>query len=127
MLPQIVLGPACGESRRSRSAEVWASGASSTRLMLGRESAAAALAASLCTPFRRIFCGVRPLMPSRMQRTDSTIPQPASATPPPAMPSRPVLGVPLALTDYERTLDWIDATVARARARATSASPPSTR
>jgi N-acetylglucosaminyldiphosphoundecaprenol N-acetyl-beta-D-mannosaminyltransferase len=30
------------------------------------------------------------------------------------MPSRPVLGVPLALTDYRRTLEWIDATVARA-------------
>ena len=27
--------------------------------------------------------------------------------------SQPVLGVPLALTDYERTLDWIDETVAR--------------
>ena len=32
------------------------------------------------------------------------------------MPSQRVLGVPLALTDYERTLDWIDAAVA-ARAR----------
>jgi N-acetylglucosaminyldiphosphoundecaprenol N-acetyl-beta-D-mannosaminyltransferase len=31
---------------------------------------------------------------------------------PPAMPSHPVLGVPLALTDYEHTLDWIDAAVA---------------
>jgi N-acetylglucosaminyldiphosphoundecaprenol N-acetyl-beta-D-mannosaminyltransferase len=30
----------------------------------------------------------------------------------PVMPSEPVLGVPLALTDYERTLDWIDAAVA---------------
>src|SRR4051812_8088249 len=30
--------------------------------------------------------------------------------------AQPVLGVPLALTDYERTLDWIDETVAR-RAR----------
>jgi N-acetylglucosaminyldiphosphoundecaprenol N-acetyl-beta-D-mannosaminyltransferase len=27
------------------------------------------------------------------------------------MPSHPVLGVPLALTDYTRSLDWIDATV----------------
>src|SRR3954452_25213587 len=27
--------------------------------------------------------------------------------------AQPVLGVPLALTDYERTLDWIDETVAR--------------
>src|SRR5918992_93030 len=34
------------------------------------------------------------------------------------IPSRqPLLGVPLALTDYARTLDWIDATVA-ARGRA---------
>ncbi len=37
-----------------------------------------------------------------------------------------VLGVPLALTDYERTMDWIDATVAAGGRRATSASPPST-
>jgi N-acetylglucosaminyldiphosphoundecaprenol N-acetyl-beta-D-mannosaminyltransferase len=29
----------------------------------------------------------------------------------PVMPSEPVLGVPLALTDYERTLDWVDAAV----------------
>jgi N-acetylglucosaminyldiphosphoundecaprenol N-acetyl-beta-D-mannosaminyltransferase len=28
---------------------------------------------------------------------------------PPAVPAEPVLGIPLALTDYERTLDWIDA------------------
>jgi N-acetylglucosaminyldiphosphoundecaprenol N-acetyl-beta-D-mannosaminyltransferase len=34
----------------------------------------------------------------------------------PRMPAQPVLGVPLALTDYESTLDWIDAAVA-ARAR----------
>jgi N-acetylglucosaminyldiphosphoundecaprenol N-acetyl-beta-D-mannosaminyltransferase len=33
----------------------------------------------------------------------------AAATPPPSVD---VLGVPLALTDYERTLDWMDATVA---------------
>lgn len=32
------------------------------------------------------------------------------------LPARAVLGVPLALTDYERTLDWIDAAVA-ARSR----------
>jgi N-acetylglucosaminyldiphosphoundecaprenol N-acetyl-beta-D-mannosaminyltransferase len=32
---------------------------------------------------------------------------------PPALPAvEPVCGVPLALTDYDRTLDWIDATVA---------------
>ena len=35
---------------------------------------------------------------------------PAPAAPP-AMPSAPVLGVPLALTDYERALDWFDAAV----------------
>jgi N-acetylglucosaminyldiphosphoundecaprenol N-acetyl-beta-D-mannosaminyltransferase len=32
------------------------------------------------------------------------------------VPSQPVLGVPLALTDYSRTLDWIDAAIA-ARSR----------
>lgn len=32
------------------------------------------------------------------------------AVPPPTVP---VLGVPLALTDYERTMDWMDATIAR--------------
>ncbi|MDA0171508.1 WecB/TagA/CpsF family glycosyltransferase [Solirubrobacter taibaiensis] len=31
---------------------------------------------------------------------------------PPAMPTQSLLGVPLALTDYEHTLDWIDAAVA---------------
>ena len=46
----------------------------------------------------------------------------------PAPPrTQPVLGVPLALTDYERTLDWIDAAVAARSARPTSASRPSTR
>lgn len=35
---------------------------------------------------------------------------PAAALPP--VPQAPVLGVPLAVTDYERTLDWIDAAVA---------------
>jgi N-acetylglucosaminyldiphosphoundecaprenol N-acetyl-beta-D-mannosaminyltransferase len=35
-----------------------------------------------------------------------------AATPPPTVE---VLGVPLALTDYERTLDWIDAMVAERR------------
>jgi N-acetylglucosaminyldiphosphoundecaprenol N-acetyl-beta-D-mannosaminyltransferase len=34
----------------------------------------------------------------------------ADALPP--VPQAPVLGVPLALTDYEQTLDWIDAAVA---------------
>ena len=40
---------------------------------------------------------------------------------------QPVLGVPLALTDYERTLDWIDATVDARATAATSASRPCTR
>jgi N-acetylglucosaminyldiphosphoundecaprenol N-acetyl-beta-D-mannosaminyltransferase len=31
---------------------------------------------------------------------------------PPSVDDQPVLGVPLALTDYEQTLDWIDGTVA---------------
>jgi N-acetylglucosaminyldiphosphoundecaprenol N-acetyl-beta-D-mannosaminyltransferase len=35
---------------------------------------------------------------------------PAAALPP--VPQAPILGVPLAVTDYERTLDWIDAAVA---------------
>jgi len=29
----------------------------------------------------------------------------------PPVATQDVLGIPLALTDYERTLDWIDATV----------------
>ena len=40
---------------------------------------------------------------------------PAGSTvgvPPPPPPTAEVLGVPLALTDYERTLDWVDATIA---------------
>jgi N-acetylglucosaminyldiphosphoundecaprenol N-acetyl-beta-D-mannosaminyltransferase len=47
-----------------------------------------------------------------MQRSDPlTTARPAApANPAVTMPSRPVLGIPLALTDYERTLDWIDAT-----------------
>jgi N-acetylglucosaminyldiphosphoundecaprenol N-acetyl-beta-D-mannosaminyltransferase len=39
-------------------------------------------------------------------------PRPAAAPPPDPMATEAVLGVPLALTDYERTLDWIDAAVA---------------
>jgi N-acetylglucosaminyldiphosphoundecaprenol N-acetyl-beta-D-mannosaminyltransferase len=35
--------------------------------------------------------------------------EPASAVPPPTVD---VLGVPLALTDYERTMEWMDATIA---------------
>ena len=42
--------------------------------------------------------------------------RPARRTPPDrgraAPPTAEVLGVPLALTDYERTMDWIDATIA---------------
>jgi N-acetylglucosaminyldiphosphoundecaprenol N-acetyl-beta-D-mannosaminyltransferase len=38
--------------------------------------------------------------------------QPLPAVPqPPRVHETPVLGIPLALTDYERTLDWIDAAV----------------
>jgi N-acetylglucosaminyldiphosphoundecaprenol N-acetyl-beta-D-mannosaminyltransferase len=37
------------------------------------------------------------------------------AASPPAPPTAKVLGVPLALTDYEGTLDWIDETVTRGR------------
>jgi N-acetylglucosaminyldiphosphoundecaprenol N-acetyl-beta-D-mannosaminyltransferase len=40
-------------------------------------------------------------------------PQPVVAPEP--MPAAPVLGIPLALTDYEATLDWIDAAVAEDR------------
>jgi len=37
----------------------------------------------------------------------------AVAAAPPAAPAKvPILGIPLALTDYERTMDWIDETVA---------------
>ena len=39
-------------------------------------------------------------------------PAPSTATAPVAPPAVDVLGVPLALTDYERTIDWIDATIA---------------
>ncbi len=41
---------------------------------------------------------------------------PARAIPLPVTPrvdEEPVLGIPLALTDYEKTLDWIDATIAQ--------------
>ncbi len=37
---------------------------------------------------------------------------PSSRRVPPAVADQPVLGVPLALTDYEKTRDWIDGTVA---------------
>jgi N-acetylglucosaminyldiphosphoundecaprenol N-acetyl-beta-D-mannosaminyltransferase len=41
---------------------------------------------------------------------EAIAPSPAAQLPP--VPQAPVLGTPLALTDYERTLDWIDAAVA---------------
>src|SRR4051794_38667672 len=41
---------------------------------------------------------------------------PVPGAPPPPAPARPasvdVLGVPLGLTDYEQTMDWMDAAVA---------------
>ena len=39
-------------------------------------------------------------------------PQRTAAPEPPRVDEEPVLGIPLALTDYEKTLDWIDAAVA---------------
>ncbi len=41
----------------------------------------------------------------------SSVPAPVPAVPP-APAAEPVLGVPLAVIDYERTLEWIDAAVA---------------
>ena len=49
-----------------------------------------------------------PTSPTPIAGTDP--PSPAAAAPP---PTTELLGVPLALTDYERTMDWIDATIAR--------------
>jgi N-acetylglucosaminyldiphosphoundecaprenol N-acetyl-beta-D-mannosaminyltransferase len=43
----------------------------------------------------------------------SSLNSPVPAPPIPADPSVPVLGIPLALTDYERTLQWIDGMVHR--------------
>jgi N-acetylglucosaminyldiphosphoundecaprenol N-acetyl-beta-D-mannosaminyltransferase len=46
---------------------------------------------------------------------EAIAPSPADAPAPTELPpvdQAPVLGVPLAVTDYERTLDWIDAAVA---------------
>src|SRR3954447_5210479 len=48
-------------------------------------------------------------MPSSAQQTDPV------PTPPPApelLPTAEVLGIPLALSDYEQTMDWMDAMVA---------------
>jgi N-acetylglucosaminyldiphosphoundecaprenol N-acetyl-beta-D-mannosaminyltransferase len=39
-------------------------------------------------------------------------PHPAGAAAPAPLPRARVLGIPLALTDYERTMDWIDAMIA---------------
>jgi N-acetylglucosaminyldiphosphoundecaprenol N-acetyl-beta-D-mannosaminyltransferase len=40
----------------------------------------------------------------------------ASAPAPPADPDKvPILGIPLALTDYERTMDWLDETISARR------------
>jgi N-acetylglucosaminyldiphosphoundecaprenol N-acetyl-beta-D-mannosaminyltransferase len=47
----------------------------------------------------------------------SVRPTPPAPAAPAVPPSADVLGVPLALTDYEQTLDWMDATIA-ARGRA---------
>src|SRR5919107_2375683 len=47
-----------------------------------------------------------------MDRPQPTASPTAVLDAPPGMPARPVLGIPLALTDYERTLDWIDAAAA---------------
>ena len=47
-----------------------------------------------------------------MDRTDTASARPAASATPPLPPTAEVLGVPLALTDYERTLDWIDGAVA---------------
>ncbi|MEA2313088.1 MAG: N-acetylglucosaminyldiphosphoundecaprenol N-acetyl-beta-D-mannosaminyltransferase [Solirubrobacteraceae bacterium] len=50
-------------------------------------------------------------------RTLTSVAQPAPAAPrplapaPDPMPSQSVLGIPLAVTDYEHTLDWIDAAI----------------
>jgi len=43
---------------------------------------------------------------------EQTLPGRAAAPAPAPMHAVPVLGIPLALTDYEATLDWIDAAVA---------------
>jgi N-acetylglucosaminyldiphosphoundecaprenol N-acetyl-beta-D-mannosaminyltransferase len=45
------------------------------------------------------------------ERLPAPVPRPAPA-PAGAPPAQPLLGIPLALTDYERTLEWIDAAVA---------------
>ena len=63
---------------------------------------------------------VRPLIVRRFARpmdtSSSTQRLSPSPAPPAVMPAQQVLGIPLALTTYEHTLDWIDAAVA-ARSR----------
>src|SRR4051794_25298454 len=53
-------------------------------------------------------------MPSTSPSSKAHAPVPGAPTPP--APARPasvdVLGVPLGLTDYEQTMDWMDAAVA---------------
>lgn len=54
-------------------------------------------------------------MTARPSAIPHTLPAGAPSSPLPATPRidhQPVLGVPLALTDYEKTLDWIEGTVA---------------
>src|SRR5262249_18395246 len=63
---------------------------------------------------RRDFCARRAFQLAMSASPSTPV---AALAPSPAPPrTRTVLGVPLALTDYERTLDWIDAAVA-ARSR----------
>jgi N-acetylglucosaminyldiphosphoundecaprenol N-acetyl-beta-D-mannosaminyltransferase len=54
--------------------------------------------------------------PSPMRPHAVTDRRPETGSAPPPMPAAEVLGVPLALVDYDGTLDWIDAAIA-ARAR----------
>jgi len=50
-----------------------------------------------------------------MPSAPDPISPPRTAAPQPTLVSREILGVPLAITDYERTLDWVDAAVAAGR------------
>ena len=47
-----------------------------------------------------------------LHRVPATLPSGRLRPAPPRVADQPVLGVPLALTDYGKTLDWIDGTVA---------------
>jgi N-acetylglucosaminyldiphosphoundecaprenol N-acetyl-beta-D-mannosaminyltransferase len=53
-----------------------------------------------------------PTAPVSQRPAPPRAPAPAHAPPSAHVPQIPVLDVPLALTDYERALDWIDAAVA---------------